>query len=207
MSTKSLTAVARDSRGKNNNNRLRGEGFIPAVVYSHGKSESIKVKEKELQNLFKGHILESVIFDLHIEGQQDIVAFVKSFQKDPITGRILHLDLFRVTKSEKIKTHVPIELVGTPAGLKVGGILQHGERELLIQCLPGNLPEKITIDISALMPGDAIHVSDVKHGDEIEILTTSENIIAAIEKAKSAGDEATVAAATTADESAEAPAE
>jgi large subunit ribosomal protein L25 len=190
MRAKSLAAVTRDSKGKNNNNRLRSEGFIPAVVYSHGKSESIKVKEKELQNLFKGHILESVIFDLHIEGQQDIMAFVKSFQKDPITGKILHLDLFRVTKTEKIKTRVPIELIGTPAGLKMGGILQHGERELLIQCLPGDLPEKITIDISALLPGDAIHVSDVKNRDKIEILTTAENIIVIVEKAKAVSEEA-----------------
>ena len=193
MSAKSLTAAARDSRGKNNNNRLRSEGFIPAIVYSHGKSESIKVKEKEFQNLFKGHILESVIFDLHIEGQQDIMAFVKSFQKDPITGKILHLDLFKITKSEKIKTHVPIELLGTPAGLKMGGILKHGEKELLIQCLPGDLPEKITIDISALIPGDAIHVSDVKHGDEIEILTTAENIIIAVEKTKASASAETAA--------------
>jgi large subunit ribosomal protein L25 len=190
MSAKSLTAVARDSRGKNSNNRLRNEGFIPAVVYSHGKSESIKVKEKELQNLFKGHILASVIFDLHIEGQQDIMAFVKSFQKDPITGKILHLDLFRVTKSEKIKTHVPIELIGSPVGLKMGGVFKHGERELLIQCLPGDLPEKITIDISALLPGDVIHVSDVKHGDNIEILTIAENIIVAVEKTKATSEEA-----------------
>jgi large subunit ribosomal protein L25 len=163
------------------------------------------VKEKEFQNLFKGHILESVIFDLHIEGQQDIMAFVKSFQKDPITGKILHLDLFRVTKSEKIKTRVPIELLGSPAGLKMGGILKHGERDLLIQSLPGNLPEKITIDISALLPGDAIHVGDVKHGDEIEILTTAENIIIAVEKTKASASEE--AAAATAKESAGAPAE
>ena len=190
MSAKSLTAAARDSRGKNNNNRLRSEGFVPAVVYSHGKSESIKVKEKELQNLFKGHILESVILDLKIEGQQDITAFVKSFHKDPVTGRILHLDFFRVTKSEKIKTHVPIELIGVPAGLKMGGVLQQGERELLIQCFPGDLPEKITIDISALIPGEAIHVGNVEHDDKIEILTTAENIIVAVEKAKAAGDEA-----------------
>jgi len=202
MSAKSLTAVARNSTGKNNNNRLRSEGFIPAVVYSHGKSESIKVKEKELQNLFKGHVLESIIFDLHIDGQQDIMAFVKSFQKDPVTGKILHLDLFKVTKTEKIKTHVPIELIGTPVGLKMGGILQHGERELVIQCLPGDLPEKITIDITALVPGDAIHVSDVVHDDKIEILTKAENIIVAVEKTKAASEEE-----QTVEESAEAQAE
>jgi large subunit ribosomal protein L25 len=118
------------------------------------------------------------------------MAFVKSFQKDPVTGKIMHLDLFRVTKTEKIKTHVPIELIGTPAGLKLGGILQQGERELLIQCLPGDLPEKITIDISALVPGDAIHVSDVERGDKFEILTTAENIIVSVEKPKTVSEEA-----------------
>ena len=184
MSTKVLKAEPRDITGKNNCNRLREKGFIPAVVYSHGKSEAIKIQEKEFAGLFKGHISESVIFDLHIGGEGDLMAFVKDFQRDPVTSRILHLDLFRVTKDEKIKTHVPVELIGTPAGLKQGGILKHGEREILIHCMPKNLPEKITIDISGLMPGESIHVGDIKHGDEIEILTSSNTVVVAVNKKK-----------------------
>ncbi len=190
MSAKSLTAVARTATGKNNNNRLRVEGFIPAVVYSHGKSEAIKIQEKEFSTLFKGHISESVIFDLHMDGHTDIMAFVKDFQRDPVTSKILHLDLFKVTKSEKIKTHVPVELTGTPAGIKMGGILKYGERELMIHCLPNNLPAKITIDISKMVPGDTIHVSDIVHGEEYEILTTANNVVVAVEKPKAAADEA-----------------
>jgi len=189
MSAKALTAVSRDITGKNNCNRIRNDGFIPAVVYSHGKSEVIKIQEKEFTTLFKGHISESVIFDLHVPGQQDIMAFVKDFQRHPVTGRILHLDLFKVTKSEKIKTHVPVELIGTPAGIKLGGILKFGERELMIQCLPGNLPEKITIDISKMVAGDTIHVSDIVHGTEFEILTTANNVVVAVERPKAAAEE------------------
>lgn len=189
MSAKSLTAIPRDIKGKNNCNRLRNDGFIPAVVYSHGKSEAIKIQEKEFITLFKGHISESVIFDLHISGEQDQMAFVKDFQRHPLTGKILHLDLFKVTKTEKIKTHVPVEFLGTPIGLKMGGILKHGEREIMIQCLPGNLPEKISVDISKLEPGDMIHVSDIAHGADIEILTSGNSVVAAVDKPKTSGSE------------------
>lgn len=127
--------------------------------------------------------------DLHIAGEQDIMAFVKDFQRHPVTGKILHLDLFKVTKSEKIKTHVPVELVGTPAGLKLGGILKFVERELMIHCLPGNLPEKITIDIAKMVVGDTIHVRDIVHGSEFEILTTGNNVVVAVEKPKAVADE------------------
>ncbi len=184
MSAKTLTAVSRSNTGKNNCNRLRVEGFIPAVVYSHGKSEAIKIQEKEFMTLFKGHISESVIFDLHIEGESDIMAYVKDFQRHPVTSRILHLDLYKVTKSEKIKTHVPIELVGVPAGIKMGGVMKQVERELFIQCLPANLPEKISIDISKMVPGDTIHVGDIVHGTEFEILTTANNVVIAVERPK-----------------------
>ena len=186
MNGKILNAQMRKETGKNCNNRLRVEGFIPGVVYSHGKTDVIKVKEKEFSDLFKGHISESVIFNLHIDGkaESDLMAFVKDFQSDPVTGRILHLDLFKVTKGEKIKTHVPVELTGTPAGTKLGGILEHGEREILIYCVPGKLPEKVTVDVSGLGIGDSIHVSDIKLDDEIEILTSANSLIAAVEKLK-----------------------
>lgn len=197
MNGKLLKAELRTETGKNSCNRLRVEGYIPAVVYSHGKSDVLKINEKEFSNLFKGHISESVIFDLHIEGKSegDLMAFVKDYQADPVTGRILHLDLFRVTKGEKIKTHVHIELVGTPKGLKMGGILEHGERELFVHCAPADLPEKITVDISELELGDSIHVSDIKVSDKIEILTSANSIIAAVEKPRTAEEVPAEAAA------------
>lgn len=188
MNGKLLNAELRTETGKNSCNRLRVEGYIPAVVYSHGKSEVLKINEKEFSNLFKGQISESVIFELHIKGNSegDIMAFVKDYQADPVTGRILHLDLFRVTKGEKIKTHVPIELIGSPKGLKMGGILEHGEREIYVHCRPGILPEKITVDISELGLGESIHVSDIEVNEEVEILTNGNSIVAAVEKPRTA---------------------
>lgn len=182
MNGKHLAAEPRELIGKNNNNRLRADGFIPAIVYSHGKSESIKIKNKDFFALFKGNISESIIFNIDIAGKtDDDMAFIKDFQLDPVSGAILHLDLFKVTKGEKIKTNIPIELVGTPIGLKAGGIFIHGEREIFVQCMPRHLPEKIIVDISKMEMGDLITVSDLEISEDVEILTTLENIVAAVD--------------------------
>ena len=197
MNGKILTAEPRDLKGKNNNNRLRADGFIPAVMYSHGQSEAIKIKEKDFFNLFKGNISESIIFNIDIAGKNnDDMAFIKDYQKDPVTGEIVHLDLFKVTKGEKIKTNIPVELVGTPIGIKMGGIFKHGEREIHVQCMPRHLPEKIEVDVTDLKPGDAIVVSDLKLSEDVEILSTPENVIAAVYRPRaSSTDEAEVAEA------------
>lgn len=184
MQGKELNAEKRDLTGKNNCRRIRNEGFIPAVLYSHGESESIKISEKEFSKLFKGHISESVIFNLQVAGKDEaeLMAFVKDYDRHPVTGKVIHLDLFKVTRGEKIQTHVPIELVGTPAGLKMGGVLKQGERELLVHCMPRHLPEKIEIDISGLMVGEMIHVSGIKHSEDIEILTAGNNLVVSVDK-------------------------
>lgn len=190
MNGKNLTAEPRELTGKNNNNRLRADGYIPAVVYSHGESEAIKIKEKDFFNLFKGNISESIIFNIDIAGKSnDDMAFIKDYQKDPVTGEIIHLDLFKVTRGEKIKTNIPVELIGTPVGIKMGGVFKHGEREIHVQCLPRHLPEKIEVDVTDLKPGDAIVVSDLKISEDVEILTTPENIIAAVYRPRATSSE------------------
>lgn len=191
MNGKNLIAEPRELTGKNNNNRLRADGFIPAVLYSHGKSEAIKVKEKDFSHLFKGGISESVIFSLDIAGKTpgEDMAFIKDFQRDPVTGAVIHLDFFKVTRGEKIKTNIPVELIGTPVGIKMGGIFKHGERELSVQCMPRHLPEKIEVDISGLKPGDSIHVGQIKVSDDIEILSNPDNIIAAVDRPRASAEE------------------
>ncbi len=190
MNGKNLTAEPRELTGKNNNNRLRADGYIPAVVYSHGESEAIKIKEKDFFNLFKGNISESIIFNIDIAGKSnDDMAFIKDYQQDPVTGEIIHIDLFKVTKGEKIKTNIPVELIGTPVGIKMGGVFKHGEREIHVQCLPRHLPEKIEVDVTELKPGDAIVVSDLKISEDVEILTTPENVIAAVYRPRATASE------------------
>ncbi len=183
MESKRLTVEPRTDMGKNASRRLRAGGFIPAVLYSHGETEAVQIQEKDFFKLFKGKISESVIFDLHSESKKDFgekMAYVKDYQRDPVTNQILHLDLFKVTATEKIHTNVPVFFLGTSAGAKMGGILEVEAREVLVECLPRDLPEKIEIDVSKLNIGDAIHARDIDLGEKVRIMLNPEAAIVTV---------------------------
>lgn len=202
MQAKSITVEPRTDFGKNASRRVRKKGFIPGVLYSHGKSENIQVPEKEFFKLFKGRISESVIFDLLTTDKKDTtekMAYVKDFQADPLTGEILHLDLFKVTKDEKIHTHVKIEFTGTAKGIKLGGILEVDLRELEVECLPMDLPEKIQINVTDLDIGDSIHVKDLNLGDAVKITSNLDASIASVHVPKVAAVEEKVEEAAAAE--------
>lgn len=186
---KKLNATVRTERGKNENRRLKDSGFIPAVIYSHGKAESIKVSKKEFSGLFTHGISESVIFDVVLaDRNEELMAFVKDYQQNPMTGEILHLDLFKVTRGEKIHTQVHVELSGTPKGIKMGGVMEVGERMIDLRCLPTELPEKIKIDVASLEVGHSIHVKDLKLAAGIEILTSPETVLVSVHLPRTAAE-------------------
>lgn len=190
MEGKKLVAEPRNEYGKNITRRLRNDGFIPAILYSHGNSVSLKIKEVEFFKLFRGHISESIIFDLDIVGGEDgTMAFVKDYQLDPKTDQLMHLDLFKVTKGEKINTIVPIEIVGTPKGIKLGGMLEISEREIEVECLPKDLPEKITVDVTELLVDDSIHAKDVDLGEGVVLKSNPEGVIAAVNPPRAVKEE------------------
>ncbi len=183
MEAKSLTVEPRTDFGKNASRRARQNGFIPGVIYSHGESESIQIPRKEFFKLFKGKISESVIFDIHSSAKKEDtekMAYVKDYHMDPISGDILHVDLFKVTKGEKIHTHVPIIFLGTPKGVKLGGILEVDLREIEVECLPKDLPEKIEIDVTSMEVGDSIHVKDVAVGEGVKLMGNLDSSIASV---------------------------
>lgn len=182
MEAKSLTIEPRTDLGKNACNRIRSNGFIPAVLYSHGESEVVQIPRKEFFKLFKGRISESVIFDIQSKEKKDAdrMAYVKDYQMDPISGEILHVDLFRVTRGEKIHTHVPLEFVGTPKGVKMGGILEIEIRGVEVECLPRDLPERIQIDVSEMEIGDSFHVSNVALAEGVRIMGNPDSTIASV---------------------------
>lgn len=164
MKTHKLTAEIRSEKGKNACNRLRQDDFIPAIMYSHGKAESIKVPRKEFTRLFKGHISESVLIDLAVSGNKDndqTKVIVKDYQLDPVTDEVLHLDFYKITMGERLNTMVPLYFTGTSKGERIGGIMEVIERELEIECLPAELPEKIEIDVTNLDLGHSIHIRDL----------------------------------------------
>jgi len=183
MEAKNLTIEPRTDFGKIASYRLRMAGFIPGVIYSHGKTEAVQINKKDFFKLFKGKITESVIFDLHSLSKKDYeekMAYVKDYQKNPVTNEILHIDLFKVTATEKIHTNVPVEFAGTAIGAKMGGILEVELREVLVECLPRDLPEKIQVDVSKLNTGDSIHVRDLDLGEKVRIMTNPEAVIVTV---------------------------
>lgn len=192
MSEKILNAELRTEKGKNSNRKLRDKGFIPAVIYSHGEAESLKISEKDFTNLFKGHISESIIFNLNITNKKEdseLMAFVKNYQLNAITDKVIHLDLFKVTKGEKIHTVVPLEIIGSAAGVRVGGILEISEREVEVECLPKDLPEKLVVDVSELEIGQYIHAKDIDHEDSVKLLSNPDSVIAAVHTPKAIEEE------------------
>ncbi len=206
MQEKTLNVEMRSERGKNASNRLIEAGYVPAVIYSHGESEALKVERKEFKKLFKSKVSESVIFDVKIKDKShdEMMAFVKAYQVDPITGEIIHLDFFRVTTGEEISTQVPVELEGTPVGIKLGGILEVSDRVIEVKCLPRLLPEKIVVDLSPLEIGDAVHAKDLKLQDGVALMSNPDVLIVAVTKAKGAaeGEEVEAAAEGAAEETA-----
>ena len=118
---RNLTAQIRTETGKNCNNRLRVQGMIPVVMYSHGKSELLQVNKREFGSVFAKRISESVIVDLDVAGKEKCHIFVKDYQSDPVTDEVIHLDFYKITAGEKIKTTVPVEYKGTPIGVRAAG--------------------------------------------------------------------------------------
>ncbi len=195
-----LNAEVRNEFGKNASHRLRRRGFIPTVMYSHGKTESLQVAQKDMFKIFKGNISESVLLDLFITNRSDDVnhrVFVKSYQINPITDEIIHLDLFKVTAGEKIHTKVPVEITGTAKGVRLGGILDFIERELEIECLPADIPEKIVLDVTNLEIGNSIHIRDIPVSGSLKFKSDEERVVVTVlapHKAEEAVVEEAVAA-------------
>jgi large subunit ribosomal protein L25 len=161
-----LSAEIREGVGKGKARKLRAKGLIPAIFYSP-KSQSIPlvIDSKEFVKTLQTEAGENVLIDLNIrKGDQADrkVVMVKDIQIDPLQGTTLHTDFYEVAMNEMVTVEVPIHLVGKPEGIKMGGILEQIRRVIQIQCLPGDIPKRIDVDVSPLKIGDSIHVQDIQ---------------------------------------------
>jgi len=160
---------------------IRKKGFIPAIVYGK-KMEPISVAVN--QKLFTKIVLKSeaglnAIVSLKLTGEKEIPALTHQVQMDPLTDEILHIDFRHIVMDEVIKTKVPVELMGIPVGVKeTGGVLVHGLREVEVECLPGDIPDKIEIDVTSLKIGDSFHVADLKQITKVKVVSTPTEMIA-----------------------------
>jgi large subunit ribosomal protein L25 len=155
--------------------RLRSTGKIPAVIYGHTTPTSITVDAREFRTAFK-RITENTIVELHMPGGVHEV-LVKDYQKDNLTGQILHVDFYEFEKGKALRTRVPIRLAGNPVGVKEGGILETLLHVLEVECLPKDLPEEITLDISELGLDRAMHVRDFTLPANVRALQTPDQVV------------------------------
>ncbi len=161
-----LTAEIREGVGKEKAKKLRTKGLIPAVFYGP-RSETIPlvIDSKELAKVLQTEAGENVLIDLDIQKgtrSDRKVVMLKDIQIDPLQRITLHTDFYEVAMNEIVTVEVPVHLTGKPEGTKMGGILDQVRRVIQIQCLPGDIPKSIDIDVSALKIGDSIHVQDIK---------------------------------------------
>jgi large subunit ribosomal protein L25 len=183
-----VKAEKRDTRGKNEARRLRAGGKIPIVVYGGG-SESLAAAASlsELAAIMRTDAGVNTVFSLDIQGEGVNDVIFQDRQIDPLKGRMIHADLRRFAKGEKIEMTVPIHLIGeTDAVKEEGAVLTQALREVKVLCEPALTPESIDVDISGLTQEHSIHVSDLKVGEGIEIHESPETVVASITIVKEA---------------------
>jgi large subunit ribosomal protein L25 len=173
-----VPAESRSETGKNVNRRLRSRGLIPGVVYAAGKDAvAVSVSPRQIVDILKSAAGENTLFDLDLGGSRRKV-ILKEFQREPLRGQLLHADFYEVALDKRLEVKVHIELSGTPVGVKLqGGIVDFVTRELEVECLPADIPEKIAIDISHLEINKHLRVSDLTLGDKVKVLADPELVI------------------------------
>ena len=182
MEHRVLNVEPRTTTKKSAARRLRKNGQIPAIIYGSHEPEMVQVDG----HFFKTKmypISESTIIDLK-SGKKTWEVLVKDVQYEVLTGEIYHIDFFELTKGKLLKTHVPVHVTGNSPGVREGGLLEHSLHEVEIECLPKDLPDHISVDISELQIGDALHVSEMTLAPGIKILNSPEAVVAQVVNVK-----------------------
>src|SRR6266850_5705369 len=186
LETNILEAHPREAGTKNDARRVRREGKVPGVVYGAGKdSLSVSVDPRQVLRILHSETGHNTIFDLTLNGGERTKVMIVDWQYEPVKGKLLHIDLKRIAMDRKLAVMVPIFLKGEAAGVKQqGGILEQMLREVEVECLPGDIPSHIDADVSELVFGKVLRVSDLPHTDKVKFLTDENQPVAHVTAVK-----------------------
>jgi len=175
-----VTAEPRESRGKNEARRLRVKGFAPAVLYgANGPAVAVSVSPKEVNKILHSNTGHNTIFNLAVQGGEDIPVMIVDWQRDPVKETLLHVDLKRIDLSKRIQVKVRVHTTGEAKGVKIqGGLLEVITREVEIECLPDEIPESFTVDVTELMIGQNLRAGDIPLSGSMKLLSAPEQVIA-----------------------------
>jgi len=184
MASKTIDAVVATPRtgtfNKNHARRVRVSGLIPAVVYGAGEeSIAVTVDPKVITKILYSETGHNTIFDISIEGKGAAKGMIVDWQNEPIKGHLLHIDIKRIAMNKAMVVSVEVKLIGIPAGVKLGGgVLSQVLHEVEVECLPGDIPSHIDVDVSGLEVNGAIHISDLPHTDKVKFLGEEDALVA-----------------------------
>ena len=187
-----LVADLRERSGKGVARSIRREGRIPAVVYGGGQCLWVTLNPADLTKVLLSGARENALINLKINSKKvqsstsggsdaERLAILRDFQLDPVTGKLLHADLFEVSLNKPIRVRVHIEVIGgVPEGVKEGGVLQHQMREVEIECLPLAIPDRLEVDVSSLKIGEAIYIRDLRVGEEVRVFGQPDQVVVSV---------------------------
>jgi len=177
-----IQAKQREGRGKNDARRVRRDGMVPVTVYGGGAETIAAVAPlRDLAAILRSEAGRNTIFTIDVEGLGTSEVMFHDRQIDPVRGRLIHADLTRLVKGQKIEVTVPLHLTGEPIGVREHqGVLEQIIREIEIRCEPREIPDVINIDVSNLDVHDVLHISDIPIGANIEILNPPDVVIATV---------------------------
>jgi large subunit ribosomal protein L25 len=175
-----VEAAPRAERGKNEARRLRQTGKVPAILYGgKGGAITLAVNAKQVSAILRSDTGHNTLFQVDLGGKHE-PAIVKDWATDPITGKLLHVDLLRVAMDVRMRVEVPVHTFGDPAGVKVqGGVFEVVEREVEVECLPADIPSEFKVDVSGLMMNQALRAKDLPIDPaKIKLITDPERVLA-----------------------------
>ena len=175
-----INAQPRAEVGRNAVKKIKAAGFVPAVIYgAKDAAQNLQIVERELSQLLGHATSESVLVEVNVKDGGTKTALISEVQHHPVSGAILHIDLHAVAMDELFTVEVSIETTGEPEGVTTGGgVLEVTLRTVEIECLPGDLPEAITVDVSKLQIGDSVHVRDLVLPKGVTVLNDAELTVA-----------------------------
>lgn len=176
MEQKTLETAIRNERKSSSARRLRKAGKIPGIIYGHQAPVAVTIDEVEFGRKFK-HRSESTIITLKV-GTESYDVLIKDYQEDILTGKMLHIDFYEIELGKVVRTHVPLHITGSAKGTREGGILEHPLYEVEIECLPKDLVEDLTLDVSHLGIGDSIHIADMVAPEGVTIMNNADQVVA-----------------------------
>jgi large subunit ribosomal protein L25 len=181
MATVSLSANARDGKGKGAARSLRSQGQVPAVIYGHGRQpQPLALNARDLDKLLSHIQAESTVIEVTVGGHT-AKTLIREIQRHPIKRQILHVDFQALVAGEKVTVSIPIVLLGVPEGVRLeGGVLDQTLREIEIEVDPSNIPDHVEYDITNMVIGDSVHISDLKVPEGVEVIDDPETSVAVL---------------------------